>query len=281
MNSVNSYYEQPSHGSEDEVENSTRRRAPTRRTRVTTAPARSTPGEPAVNQTQTVQEESNATPATEVVTPRQNFTPDLSVHLPDAITFRYSLVRDMLKMNTIPKFSGGDIDDWLEQFHAIVDDVEPTDRELVYMMKNVMKGSALICLAVCKGKTFKDHVEVLTRKYRGPGAKWKRLSLLEDTRQSFRATIDDFYQDLETNCKKAESLMQGSDPQDYKVPQQFLVQIFIKGLLSDHVREKLYAMDYKTLHEYYIQARTIESSIMVSAGQKRGASGNLSYGHNK
>ena len=107
------------------------------------------------------------------------------------------------------------------------------------------------------------------------------MSLLEDIKQSFKATIDEFYQDLENNCKKAEALMNGCDHLDYKVPQQLLVQIFINGLLSTYAREKLYAMDFNTLHEYYTQARTIESSIMASAGQKRGAPGNYSYGQSK
>ena len=52
--------------------------------------------------------------------------------------FRYSLVRDGLRMNTLNKFDGitaSDIDDWFEQFHAVVDDVTPSDKELVYMLK--------------------------------------------------------------------------------------------------------------------------------------------------
>ena len=91
--------------------------------------------------------------------------------------FRYSLVRDVLRMNTLVKFDGVtntyfDIDDWFEQFDAVIDDVSPSDKERVYMLKNLMKGAALTCLKVCQGQSYQSHKDVLTRKYRGPRYKW-------------------------------------------------------------------------------------------------------------
>ena len=185
--------------------------------------------------------------------------------------FRYSLVRDVLRMNTLNKFDGitaSDIDDWFEQFHAVVDDVNPSDKELVYMLKNLMKGAALTCLKVCQGQSFKDHRDVLTRKYRGPGYKWTKLHSIVMTSQKTGQSIDLYYQSLESNIQKAEQFMEDFDSTDYKIPQQLLVQLFVSGLKSNTIKQKLYAMEYRTVQEYFAMARILESSLVMNGDQQ-------------
>ena len=180
--------------------------------------------------------------------------------------YTFSLVRDMLKANTIQMFDGMitnkhvDIDDWFDQFHAIVEDLELNDFEMIHLLKNLMKGQALMVMRTCSGKPFSEYKRVLIEKFRGPGAKWVRLSKIDRIVQIEGHSIVRYYDYLTTELNKVEMLMKAKQPEDFKFPEQFKIHKFIKGLTQPFIRERLCTEDFAKLEDYYHLAINLEQS---------------------
>ena len=65
----------------------------------------------------------------------------------------FLLARKILKVKGIEDFRGtGDIDDWFEEFDICVSDGELTERDMIFLLKNLMKDQALTTLKSCSGK---------------------------------------------------------------------------------------------------------------------------------
>ena len=76
--------------------------------------------------------------------------------------------------------------------------MEFSDKDLVHLLKNLVKEQALKALKGCVGKPFQYYRDTLVRRYRGPGAKWKRLGQLGRIFQRPQDNVDQFYQYLKS-----------------------------------------------------------------------------------
>ena len=102
----------------------------------------------------------------------------------------------------------------------------------------------------CVGKPFQYYRDTLVRRFRGPGAKWKRLGQFERIVQRPRDNVDQFYQYLKSQMNKAEHLMKDEDNSVYAILEQMKIHRFLEGLKSKDIKDKLYSESYDTLEEY-------------------------------
>ena len=85
--------------------------------------------------------------------------------------------RDILKVKGIKEFRGtGDIDDWFEKFDSLC--------------KRLMKDQALTTLKSCSGKLLLEYRQALLRRFREPGALWRRLSKVNRIVQRSKDNVD-------------------------------------------------------------------------------------------
>ena len=132
--------------------------------------------------------------------------------------------------------------------------MELNDKGKVHLLKNLCKKQALTILKSCTGKSFRAYREALLRRFRGPGAKWRRLNRIGRISQRGRANVDQYYSYFISEIEKTELVIKDSDNADYKIPVQMNIHRFIEGLKSDDIKDKLYTESFATLEEYYIRA---------------------------
>ena len=195
----------------------------------------------------------------------------------------FAVVREILKSKSIPNYNGsGDVDDWFEQMDIVIADLELTDKEKIYLLKNLVKDQALTALRSFVGKTFQEYQDILLRRFRGPGAMWKKLDRLGRIVQRPRDNIDQYYQYQVSEIRKTEKLVKDTNGVNFLIPMQMKIHRFIEGLKNKDIKEKLYIEKFDTLEQYFERAVILEqSNPNFGIGSKRSSPGSQYFGSNK